>query len=146
MLDQFSKKLIAAKLTLHESIPVLDHFFTIIYVHNKGFIFGILNRSNSSFFTIIISMLSIASLLLIASYFFWGKGESRLFMYGFSFVIGGALGNMLDRVREGYVIDFLDFYAGNYHWPTFNFADTFICIGVFLLLLDILTSKSKKAH
>jgi len=144
LIDQFSKKIIESTFILYESKTVINHFFSIIYVHNKGFIFGIFSQSGNTYSTIGISLLSVASLLFITLFFLISRNESKLFAVGFSFVIGGAFGNMLDRVKTGYVIDFLDIYVGTYHWPTFNMADFFICVGVGLLILDIWKTGSAK--
>lgn len=137
LLDQFSKKVIYTFFTLNESIPIIKNFFNITYIHNKGLVFGIFSNTQNKFVILLISILSLAALFFLSVYFFAINTKSKLFSFGFSFVLGGAMGNMLDRLIQGYVIDFLDFYIGKYHWPTFNIADTFICIGVLLLFLDI---------
>lgn len=137
LLDQFSKKLIYTFFTLNESILIIKNFFNITYIHNKGLVFGIFSNTQNKFVILLISILSLAALFFLSVYFFAINTKSKLFSFGFSFVLGGAMGNMLDRLIQGYVIDFLDFYIGKYHWPTFNIADTFICIGVLLLFLDI---------
>lgn len=134
VLDQVSKFWVASKLELYESIPV-TRFFNLVYVHNYGAAFSFLNDAGGWqrwFFTLI--ALIVSGLLI-----WWLKqttGEQKITACGYALVLSGAIGNVADRIVVGYVIDFLDFYAGGYHWPAFNIADSAIFIGAALLIFD----------
>ena len=110
----------------------------IVYVENKGVSFGMLSEYDIPFFLGIISLsVSIYILFLII------KSDSRLEIVGLSMILGGALGNGFDRLLNGYVVDFIDFYYKNFHWPAFNFADTFITLGAILFFFNIFRFKSR---
>lgn len=137
-LDQWTKWMVAHRLTLYESVVVIPGFFNLTYIHNRGVIFGLFSDVTNPFLQTLILVLSVLSFILIAIFFFFIHHESRWASIGFAFVLGGALGNTWDRVTQGYVIDFLDFYYGPYHWPSFNIADAAISIGVGMLILHML--------
>ena len=136
--DQLTKWIIARHLTLYESVQVIPGFFNLTYIHNRGVIFGLFSDISNPFLQSLILILSMISFILIAIFFFFIRHESVWASIGFAFVLGGALGNTWDRVTQGYVIDFLDFYYGPYHWPSFNIADAAISIGVGMLILHML--------
>lgn len=117
-------------------------FFDIILVWNDGVSFSMLSSQSqfNRWFLVIFT-----SIIVIYIFFLLLKEKNLINKIAFSFIIAGALGNLFDRIRYGAVIDFLDFYIGTYHWPAFNFADIFICIGVFLLIFFNL-SFMKKNH
>ena len=113
-------------------IPVTS-FFNIVMVWNRGISFGIMNQHTDYGQWILIGL----ALVIVAIFTVWMlKSASRLQSLGIALVIGGALGNVVDRFRFGAVIDFLDFHINNWHWPAFNVSDSCICIGVFLLILQ----------
>lgn len=115
----------------YAEIEVLP-FFNIVMVWNKGISFGLLNRDTDYGPTILIALaLAITALFLT----FMRKTSAPLQLTGIALIIGGALGNVIDRLRFGAVMDFLDFHAGNYHWPAFNIADSCVCIGVAILII-----------
>ncbi len=120
---------------LHETLPVIPGFFNLILVYNKGAAFGILSGLPPLWRQIFFISISVAALtaLIIMQY----KLGPRHVLYSVSFglISGGALGNMIDRLRWGAVADFLDFYIGKYHWPAFNVADSGITVGIALFLL-----------
>jgi signal peptidase II len=133
-LDQLSKALIASSLAMHETRPVISGFVNLTRVHNTGAAFGIFAGQASSFRTLVFLSVSILAVVVI----FWMlvrlAPTQRVEMVALALILGGALGNMLDRVRLGEVVDFIDVYYGSYHWPAFNVADSAISIGVTLLL------------
>ncbi len=124
-LDQFTKYIIKSRFHVFDVIAVLP-FFNIVYVENAGSAFGMLKGLGNVFF-IAIAAFAIA----VVAFLIVRDGDNRL---GFSLILGGAAGNLADRVIYGYVIDFLDLYAGKYHWPAFNVADAALTVGIALLL------------
>lgn len=130
ILDQLTKAVIIHYLSLHQSIEVIGGFFNITYIRNPGAAFGILRGSNEIFRTLFLTGISIAALVVI--FFVYRGVKDTASRIAFSLIAGGAAGNLVDRIRFGEVIDFLDFYAGSYHWPAFNVADSAITAGVFL--------------
>ncbi len=134
--DQFTKQMIVNNIMPYEAIHVLP-FFNIVNVANRGAAFGSLQFMGNPFF-IIISLIAIAAVIYLLI-----KGiEDPLAL---SFILGGAAGNLIDRLRFGFVVDFLDIFIGKYHWPAFNVADSFLTIGIFLILLTNLLSFKKSA-
>lgn len=143
-LDQVTKFLIRKILTPGQSIPLISNFFDLTYILNPGAAFGILAGSSPSFRNPFFIAVSILAILLIVCYHH-RHGEERLFpAFGLGLILGGALGNLLDRLRFGMVVDFLDLHIGRYHWPAFNMADAAITIGVGLMLLDMLKERRRK--
>ena len=135
-LDQAVKIYIHTQFYLGETVPVIEDFFNITYVRNMGAAFGIFSNSSETFRHIF--FLSMPPLTVIVILFIlWGiKDSDRLQIFALSNVFGGAIGNYIDRLRFGYVIDFLDFhFKHKYTWPAFNVADTCIVGGVILLMI-----------
>lgn len=129
-IDQISKLLVVNLLTKTDSITIIKNFFYLTYINNDGAAFSIL--VGKRIFLILIAVLVIVMLI---RYIKKNNIQNKLELVSISLIIGGSLGNLMDRVVRGYVIDFLDFKLFNYNFPIFNLADTFIVIGVFLLLL-----------
>lgn len=138
VLDQLTKLWIDADMKLYQTIPVLDGFFSITYVRNTGAAFSMFADMSESYrvpFFVGVALLAVVALL----YFVHSTPSSqKVVLLACGFVLGGAVGNLIDRVAYGSVIDFLDVYYGDWHWPAFNVADSFISIGVGLLLLHSL--------
>ena len=134
ILDQASKLAIDASMQLFESIPILPSF-NLTYVHNTGAAFSFLSQAGGwqrwLFAGLAIIMSSIIAVWLLRL-----QKHETLMATALSLVLGGAIGNLIDRVAYGYVIDFLDVYYKSWHWPAFNIADSAICIGVGLMLLE----------
>ena len=143
VLDQISKVYIDTHMTLHDSIPVVQGFFNITYVRNPGAAFGFLADSTPLVRAFFLIGVSIFASGLIVYYVMKMKTEDILLTYGMSLIMGGAVGNLIDRVRLGEVIDFLDVYWKTYHWPAFNVADSLICVGVGLLALDMFREEKR---
>ncbi|MBF0200607.1 MAG: signal peptidase II [Desulfamplus sp.] len=138
--DQITKMIIVSTLHLHETIAVTQ-FFNITHVLNPGGAFGLFAEHSlavRNFFFLFVSS-GVALLLL---WFYKKTWENHLlFSCGIASIFGGAVGNLIDRFRFGKVIDFLDFYIGDYHWPAFNVADSAICIGMAIFIYHIMLNK-----
>ena len=139
VLDQVSKIWITTSMFLYESINVIP-FFQLTYVQNEGAAFSFLNDAGGWQRWFFVSLSLIASVFIIIWLSKLPKSE-KLQSLGLAMVLGGAIGNLIDRLRFGYVIDFLDVYYQTWHWPVFNVADSAITVGVFMLLLDSFKNK-----
>lgn len=131
-LDQFTKYLIKSNVSPYEIIRVLP-FFNIVYVENIGSAFGMF-KSLGNFFFIIIAALAMVFVTVLTI----KDKDNRL---AFSLILGGAAGNLTDRIIHGYVIDFLDVHIGKHHWPAFNVADSALTVGIFLLMIKMVFHK-----
>lgn len=137
LLDQATKLYVHNTFALYESRPVVENFFALTYVRNSGSAFGLLARSNPDVLRIFFPAITVLALALLLWYLWRLPAAQTLTLWGVCLVIGGAVGNGIDRFRIGQVIDFLDVHwYGVYHWPAFNVADSAICVGVGLLILD----------
>jgi signal peptidase II len=135
--DQISKFYIKSHFALHESKPVIKGFFNITYVLNPGAAFGFLANLSETYrksFFIVITILAICAII----YLYLKESSYKFRSIAYVLIISGAFGNFIDRVYMGKVVDFLDFYIKNYHWPAFNIADSSISIGIFFLILDLI--------
>jgi signal peptidase II len=135
VLDQASKLYVDARFALYESVPVIRGWFHLTYIRNKGAAFGIFADSavRVPFFITV----SLIALLVILWYLRRLRAEQTLAAFSLALIFAGALGNLIDRVRLGEVIDFLDVFWRHYHWPAFNVADSAICVGVALLIWEM---------
>lgn len=131
IIDQITKILVVNSLVPGENIEIIKNIFSIIYTNNTGAAFSIL--LGKRIFLIVVAVLIIGVLLY---YIKRNKIEKKIDIIALSFIIGGSLGNLIDRIIRGYVIDFISLKLGNYNFPIFNIADILIVIGVFLLLLS----------
>ena len=139
--DQVTKALILAYLPYHQSITVVPGFFDITHIHNPGGAFGLMANMNVTVRTIVFLLASSLAVGLIF-YFYIKTPPAYVFLaVGFALIFGGAIGNLIDRVRLGIVIDFLDVYIGDYHWPAFNIADSAITVGIFIFGYHLLFKK-----
>ncbi len=144
VVDQLTKLLIQQTMNLHQSIAVLDGFFAITYIRNPGAAFGILADLSPDFRFYFFTLVSLAALVFLTVFYSRTPREDLWTRVGLAMVGGGALGNLIDRLRLGEVIDFLDFSIGAYHWPAFNVADSAISIGLgFLILQLVLRSRAE---
>lgn len=131
--DQFSKFLVVRNLTENVSIKLIDDFFNLTYVKNYGAGFSILQ--NQKTFLIVVTIIAV----ILVSYMLYKSKNNEYFQrVCYLLIIGGAIGNLIDRLTLGYVIDFLDFYIFNYDFPVFNIADSFLTIGCILLIFSIM--------
>jgi signal peptidase II len=140
--DRWTKALIQKRFGLNESIPVIDGFFNITYVRNTGVAFGIFDPLSLPAKSVLLSVFTAFAAVVVIVYSVRSSVRNRLLQIALALILGGALGNLYDRIAYGYVIDFLEFYARSYHWPSFNVADSAISIGVALLALEILRNEA----
>jgi signal peptidase II len=138
IIDQLTKQWIMATIALHEQQNVIPGFFDLVYVTNTGAAFGFLAGSKTWLRQAFFIVVAIIALIVIICAYGHLKRQSRIFIYALGLIAGGAIGNLIDRLRFGSVVDFLDFYLGTYHWPAFNAADSAITVGVALFLLGTL--------
>jgi len=140
--DQITKHLVASSMDLYQSINVLP-FFNITYVHNLGAAFSFLADQGGWqrwFFSAIAAIASLVFTVWLAK----TPKNNRFLCIAFALMLSGALGNLTDRLLFGYVIDFLDFYVSNHHWPAFNIADSMIFIGAILMIIDSFKNPENK--
>ena len=143
LLDQATKWIVDRTMPLYHSIPVIDGFFDLTYIRNTGAAFGILAGSGAAFrlpFLVFFSLLAIGFIIVMLRRL--PERETGLII-ALTFILGGAIGNLIDRFAYAEVIDFLDFYWGNYHWPAFNVADSFITVGVTIAVCYLIKAKGE---
>jgi signal peptidase II len=140
--DQLSKSSIVSRFDLGQPAPVIDGLFNITYVQNTGVAFGILNAFSSPVKVFFLCLVAGIAALVVILYSLKNDPRNRLLQGALALVLAGALGNLYDRIRLGYVIDFLEFHARGYFWPSFNIADTSITIGVMLLAWEIFRNEA----
>jgi len=133
LLDQIIKFLVIANMNLFDSINVVENFFNITYVRNNGAAWSILSGN-----TLLLIVISIIALILIYFYFIKNQKLNNLENISYSLLIGGTVGNLIDRVFLGYVVDYLDFKIFSYNFPVFNLADICIVIGIFLICITLI--------
>jgi len=142
VLDRWTKGLVQNRLDLNESISVIDGFFNITYVQNTGVAFGIFSSISSPAKSMLLSVFTAVEAVAVAVYSVRTPARNRVLQVALALILGGALGNLYDRLVYGYVVDFLELYVGSYHWPSFNVADSAISIGVVLLAIEIIQNET----
>jgi len=145
-LDRLSKWIVESYVSAMDTIRVIPGLFNIVHSENRGIAFGIMNDSTNEWRTALLIVLSAAAVIFVASMLWNARRLDRYSFWGLALILGGAVGNVFDRAAWGRVTDFLDFYIGEYHWHTFNIADSAIVIGSGLLLIDLLRPKKQAAH
>ena len=133
-LDQATKLYVASHMTLYQSMEVIENFFQITYIRNPGAAFGILSGFKSPWLTLFFIFISLAAAVIILICYHKTPEHDRLSLISFALIISGAIGNFIDRVFYGEVIDFLYFHWYEHYWPAFNVADSCITVGVSLLI------------
>jgi signal peptidase II len=141
-IDLVTKGLIAREIPLFTSRRVIPGFFNLTHIRNKGAIFGFFSHSGSRAVFLALLAASICALTLVIFYFVKTPAGERGMKLALSLILAGALGNQVDRLAHGYVVDFVDLYIGTRHWPFFNIADSCISIGAVLLLILLLARKT----
>ncbi|MCL2760334.1 MAG: signal peptidase II [Desulfuromonadales bacterium] len=142
LVDQITKIYVHSSMELYNSIPVIGGLFNITYMRNRGAAFSFMAGFNyRTPLLITVSVIAIIAILIVLSKL---RNDQKLAAFSFSLIMSGAMGNLIDRVRLGEVIDFLDVQWKGHHWPAFNIADSAICIGVALLIIDMFLESSKK--
>jgi signal peptidase II len=137
VLDAITKWLVSANISLHDAITVVPNLFSLVHVRNTGAAFGIGANAESQVVPLLLNSGAILVFLIVVAYALRTPLTDRTLQVGLHLILGGAIGNLVDRFRFGYVVDFLDFYVRDHHWPAFNVADSAICIGIALLFLDM---------
>jgi signal peptidase II len=138
LLDQLTKALVRPRLVLHESVEVIPSLLNLTRVHNTGAAFGMLSTADFPFKTALLTLVALAAFCGITWYALTVPLRDRVARLGVACVLGGAVGNLIDRSTAGYVLDFVDFYWRGWHFWAFNVADAAITVGVTLMILDIL--------
>lgn len=141
LLDQVTKELVQATMPLLTGKPVIAGFFNLIHVRNTGGAFSIFAGADPMFRRIVFIGLNLLVTGIIAYAYTKTRREDAWLRTAYVLICGGALGNLVDRVRFGSVVDFLDFYIGSYHWPAFNVADMAISAGAVMLCISLLRGK-----
>jgi signal peptidase II len=137
-LDQLTKAIVRANLPLHQSVTVIPGFVDFTHVRNTGAAFGILNYAEFPFKTVVIAVIATAALIGVGMYAASLAHHQLVARIGLALIIGGAAGNLLDRIAAGSVVDFVDVYWNSYHFWAFNVADSAITVGVAIMILDML--------
>jgi signal peptidase II len=141
IIDQISKTLVLAKMPLYKTIPIVKGFFSLTHVHNPGGAFGFLAQNGSPWRHWTFLGAAVLALGLILYFHHQTPRTHPYLALGLSLIFGGAIGNLIDRVRFGEVVDFLDFYVASHHWPTFNVADSAVSVGVGIFIIHIVFKK-----
>lgn len=138
VLDQATKALVKARLPHHESVTVIPGFFDLTHVRNTGAAFGMLDNLTFAYKPALMVAVALIALGAVASYALTLPASQRMARFGLALILGGAIGNLIDRAMMGYVVDFVDVYWRGVHFWAFNVADSAITVGVVLMLLDVL--------
>jgi signal peptidase II len=150
LLDQWTKYVIVQRLALYQRLEVIQGFFNLIHVRNTGGAFGIFGGEKGGLGSVLFVVVSLIAIAAIVFLFIKIKENEKILALSFSLVLSGAIGNLIDRLRYGEVVDFLEFYLPFLPWrifnpwPAFNVADSAICIGMGLLVLELLKQEKKK--
>lgn len=139
--DQATKAVVESSIPEYTVIPVLPHCFNLTHTKNAGAAFGLLSSSPSAWKTGLLISVSAVLLIAVVAVVWRSRRLNWEAGVGLALILGGALSNLVDRIRAGRVVDFLDFYFRSYHWPTFNLADSVIVIGAGLLVLQVIFSE-----
>jgi signal peptidase II len=138
LLDQVSKAIVRARVPLHDDVVLIRGMLDITYVRNSGAAFGLLNTIDFPFKAAVIAIVAAAALVAIAAYAARVAPAQKMARIGLALIVGGAVGNLIDRMVLGYVVDFVDVYWRSYHFWAFNVADSAITTGVAVMVLDML--------
>jgi len=143
-LDQITKAAISSSFAMHESYEVISGFFNLVYVTNPGAAFGFLAGASATFRYIFFIGVTVIAILLIIYYLLKSKSGSIVIVISLTLIFAGAIGNLIDRIRFGAVVDFLDVYVGSSHWPAFNVADSTITVGAILMIWEMIINRKKE--
>jgi signal peptidase II len=142
LLDRLAKWSVERSISLHDSIQIIPGFFRITHVENRGAAFGLFADSPSQWKIAMLVLFSVVALVIISALLWKNSHSMSTTGIGLALILGGAVGNLWDRLLSGHVVDFLLFYVGQYQWPAFNVADSAIVIGAGLLVFEILSTKT----
>lgn len=141
LLDQVTKALVLHYLPLYSSTPIIPGFFDLTHIQNPGGAFGLFSSQSSTVQTAVFLFASALAAGVILYLYATTPGTHRFLAFGFALIFGGAIGNMVDRFRFGRVVDFLDVYLGNLHWPAFNIADSAVTIGIGIFIYHLVLNR-----
>lgn len=144
ILDQITKAAISSRFLMHESYAVISGFFNLVYVMNPGAAFGFLAGASATFRYIFFVGITVVAILLIIYYLVKNQHGSMITVFSLTLIFAGAVGNLIDRIRFGAVVDFIDVYLGTWHWPAFNVADSAITVGAILMIWEMIMSSKKR--
>ncbi|HON59427.1 MAG TPA: signal peptidase II [Smithella sp.] len=144
--DQITKSAVVSRFFLHESYPVISGFFNLVYVLNPGAAFGFLARASETFRLFFFVGITATVILMILFYIVKSQADNTLNVVCMTLIFSGAVGNLVDRVRFGAVVDFLDFYIHTWHWPAFNVADTAITTGAVLMIWGMIVRRARNVQ
>jgi signal peptidase II len=136
VLDQWTKWMVEVHLPHHAAHPLIPGFLNLTHVRNTGVAFGLFASEGGAGGSWLLTLLGLAALTAVGVYFWYAPSKDRLLLVALSLVVGGAIGNLIDRVSSGAVTDFIDVYVGLHHWPSFNVADSAISVGIVLMAID----------
>jgi signal peptidase II len=142
LLDRVAKLTVEKNISLHESISIIPGFFRLTHVENRGAAFGLFADSPSEWKIAVLVLFSLVALVIVSALLWKNSHSMTTTGVGLALILGGALGNLWDRLVSGHVVDFLLFYVGQYQWPAFNVADSAIVLGAGMLVFEILFAKS----
>jgi signal peptidase II len=142
LLDRLAKWAVASNIPLHDSVTVIPGCFHLTHVENTGAAFGLFAESTAQWKIGALVSFSVIALMVVSALLWKHSHSLSTTTIGLSLILGGATGNLWDRMLTGHVVDFFDFYVGSYHWPAFNVADSAIVIGAILLVSEIVFAKS----
>jgi signal peptidase II len=142
LLDRLAKWAVASNIPLHDSVTVIPGCFHLTHVENTGAAFGLFAESTAQWKIGALVSFSVIALMVVSALLWKHSHALSTTTIGLSLILGGATGNLWDRMMTGHVVDFFDFYVGSYHWPAFNVADSAIVIGAILLVSEIVFAKS----
>jgi signal peptidase II len=137
MFDQLTKLLVVAEMELYESIPIVPGLLNLTHIRNSGVAFGLFNTAEFAYKPLVMSLVALGALVGVGLYASQLPASHRWARIGLAFILGGAAGNLVDRARQGYVVDFVDAYWKGWHFWAFNVADAAINVGVALLVMDL---------
>lgn len=135
VLDQWTKWLVEAHLPHHSAQEIIPGFLNLTHVRNTGVAFGLF-ASEGGGNGLLLTLLGLGALVAVSIYFWFTPSRDRMLLTALALVVGGAIGNLIDRVSSGAVTDFVDVYVGVHHWPSFNIADSAISVGIVLMAID----------
>lgn len=145
-LDQWTKWLVEIHLPQHTAQSIIPGFLNLTHVRNTGVAFGLFASHGMNGGSWLLTLLGLAALAAVTIYFWLASPHDRLLLVSLALVVGGAIGNLIDRMSSGAVTDFIDVYVGTWHWPSFNVADSAISVGIVLMAIDSFRSRKKPAE
>jgi signal peptidase II len=143
--DQWTKYVVQQRLSLYQRVEVIQGFFNLTHVRNPGGAFGIFGGERGGIGTLLFVIFSLVAIGIILFLFTKVRLDEKNLPFSLSLVLSGAIGNLIDRLRYGEVVDFLDFHLSSFHWPAFNIADSAICFGIGLIAFELLSRDLKKS-